>query len=70
MLQVFVNLKNTLGFFAWIMIGGLVISAVFLGYYFMGRLLRRRGWTTRRRLVREQRPPLGQPLPKRRTSGC
>ena len=69
MFQVFIDLKNTLGIYAWIMIGVLVISAVFLGYYFMGRLLRRRGWYARRHVGRPLRP-LGQPLQKRRISGC
>lgn len=55
MLQVILNLRNTLGSVAWIMIALLLISAIFLGYYVMRRLLRRDVSRSSRRFLLERR---------------
>jgi hypothetical protein len=63
--QVLSDLRETMGISAWIMLSLLMLSAIFLGYFVMRRLLRQRVDRSRRRFVQKRRIP-SQHLARRR----
>jgi hypothetical protein len=64
-LQVFADLRETMGISAWLLLSLLMVSAIFLGYFVMRHLLRHSAARHRRRVVQKQRIPI-QHLPRGR----
>ena len=64
-LQVFADLRETVGISAWILLSLLMVSTIFLGYFVMRQLLHHSAARSRRRVVKKQRIPI-QHLPRGR----